>query len=90
MAAPLIIEILHFLILDGLKSFRNRNPRNPFLGFVNINHLRNKTVELKWILREKQNFSSFPNAQFKIDGYHAVHFEEAHFLENSEIAYGKL
>ena len=67
--------------LDEIKSLRNRNPRNPFLGYLNINHLRNKTVDLRFILREvgleyisiseTKLDASFPNAQFKIDGYHS-------------------
>ena len=66
--------------LDGLESLRNRNPRNPFQGYLNINHLRNKIVDLRFILREiGQEYisisetkldASFPNAQFKVDSYH--------------------
>ena len=67
--------------LDGLKSLRNRNPRNAFLGCLNIDHLRNKIVELRCILREigveynsiseTKLDTSFANAQLKIDGYHS-------------------
>ena len=72
--------------LDGLKSLRNRNPRNPFLGYLNINHLRNKIVDLRLILREigleyisiseTKLDASFPNAQFKVDGYHFPPFRK--------------
>ena len=66
--------------LDGLKCLRKRNLRNPFLGYLNINHLKNKTVDLRFILREigleyisineTELDASFSNAQFKVDGYH--------------------
>ena len=66
--------------LDGLKGHKNMNLRNPFLAYLNINHLRNKIIDLRCILKEisieyiamseTKLDGSFPDSQFKIDGYH--------------------
>ena len=67
--------------LDGLKGHKNKNLRNPFLAYLNINHLRNKIIDLRCILKEisieyiaiseTKLDGSFPDSQFKIDGYHS-------------------
>ena len=72
--------------LDGLKDLKIKNLRNPFLGYLNINHLRNKIVDLRCILKEiglecisiseTKLDSSFPDSQFKIDGYHFPPFRK--------------
>ena len=66
--------------LDGLKGLKNKNLRNSFLAYLNINHLRNKIIDLRCILKEvsieyiaiseTKLDGSFPDSQFKIDGYH--------------------
>ena len=72
--------------LDGLKDLKIKNFRNPFLGYLNINHLRNKIVDPRCILKEiglecisiseTKLDSSFPDSQFKIDGYHFPPFRK--------------
>ena len=72
--------------LDGLKDLKNKNLRNPFLAFLNINQLRNKIVDLRSILKEvglqyipiseTKLDASFLNSKFKIEGYHSTHSEE--------------
>ena len=73
-------EVVSSETLDGLKNLKNNNSRNPFLSYFNINHIRNKIVDLRCILEEigleyiseseRKLDQSFPNSQFKIDGYH--------------------
>ena len=72
--------------LDGLKDLKIKNLRNPFLGYLNINHVRNKIADLRCILKEigsecisiseTKLDSSFPDSQFKIDGYHFPPFRK--------------
>ena len=62
--------------LDGLKGHKNKNLRNPFLAYLNINHLRNKIIDLRCILKEisieyiaiseTKLDGSLPDSQFKI------------------------
>ena len=66
--------------LDGLKKLKIENLINPFLGYLNINHLRNKIIDHRCILNEigleyisiseTKLDESFPDSQFKIDGFH--------------------
>ena len=72
--------------LDGLKDLKIKNLKNPFRGYLNINHLRNKIVDLRCVLKEiglecisiseTKLDSSFPDSQFKIDGYHFPPFRK--------------
>ena len=71
----------HSNILDiqSSKSLRNKNINNPFIGYLNINSLRNKIDDLKSIIHdikpevitisETKIDHAFPHAQFLIDGY---------------------
>ena len=66
--------------LDELKDLKNKNLKNHFLAYLNINHLCNKIVDLRSMLKvvdlqyisisETKLDASFPNSQFKIEGYH--------------------
>ena len=57
-----------------------KNHKNQKIGYININHLRNKIVDLRSIIHdidftflavaETKINESFPNAQFQIDGYY--------------------
>ena len=79
-------EVVSNETLDGLKNLKNNNFRNPFLSYLNINHIRNKIVDLRCILEEigleyisvseTKLDQSFPNSQFKIYGYHFPPFRE--------------
>ena len=68
--------------LDGLKTLRSKHLRNSFLSHLNINHLCNKIIDLRHILRQiVQEYISiseldeqFPDTQFKIEGYHHSSF----------------
>ena len=72
--------------LDGLKNLKIKNLRNPFLGYLDINHLRNKIIDLRCILNEigleyisiseTKLYESFPDSQFKIDGFHLHPFRK--------------
>ena len=65
--------------LSALKQIKTENLKNPFICPLNINHLRNKIVDLRHILfetgleivaiSETKLYSEFPNSQFKIEGY---------------------
>ena len=86
-----VIHLVH-LVYFGLfrfrwpQSLRNRNMRNPFPVHLSINHFRNKIVNLRLILREiglqyisireTKLDASFPNAQFKFEGYHFPSFQK--------------
>ena len=66
------------LDLEGLNNLKSKNKDNPFIGYLNINSLRFKIIELKEIIL-KNNFKiltvsetklddDFPDNMFKIDG----------------------
>lgn len=65
--------------LDSICKLRVANPDNPLLGYLNINSLRNKIVDVReimskfspdyFVLAETKLDESFPTAQFNIDGY---------------------
>ena len=67
--------------LEMLKNDRLKFLNNPLIACLNINSLRNKVIELGVILKdlplkylvisETKLDDSFPNAQFKINGYEA-------------------
>ena len=65
--------------LEMLENDRLKFLNNPLIACLNINSLRNKVIELGVILKElpldylviseTKLDDSFPNAQFKINGY---------------------
>ena len=65
--------------LSELKSLQGDNPKNPFLCYLNINSLRYKITDLKYILKqtgikivavsETKLSEEFPDSQFFIDEY---------------------
>ena len=65
--------------LSALKQLETDNLKNPFIFHLNINHLRNKIIDLKHVLSEAgleivavsetKLCSEFPNSQYKIEGY---------------------
>ena len=65
--------------LQVLHHERLKHNKNPMIGYLNINSLRNKLTDLKVILKylsldyfvlsETKLDESFPNAQFTLDGY---------------------
>ena len=68
------------LDLGGLTGLRNKYINNPLIGYLNINSLRNKIGALREIISKNGSLeilcidetkldSSYPDAQFKIDGY---------------------
>ena len=80
---------MHDSNLSGASSFATnlqvlhheklKHSKNPMIGYLNINSLRNKLTDLKVILKylsfdyfissETKLDESFPNAQFTLDGY---------------------
>ena len=67
------------LDLEGLQILRNQYRSNPLIGYLNINFLQHKIDSLRQILKkpsleiicvdETKLDESFPDHQFKIDGY---------------------
>ena len=65
--------------LQVLHHERLKHNKNPMIGYLNINSLRNTLTDLKVILKylsldylilsETKLDESFPNAQFTLDGY---------------------
>ena len=62
-----------------MQSLSRKNNKNPIIGYLNINHLRNKVIDLRPIIQdvdfhflaiaETKFDDSYPSAQFQIDGY---------------------
>ena len=67
------------LDLEGLQKLRNQHHSNSLIGYLNINFLQRKIDSLREILKkssleiicidETKLDASFPDHQFKIDGY---------------------
>ena len=67
------------LDIDNLIHLRVNNPFNPIVGYLNINSLRNKIDNLREVcktvqidilcINETKLDDSFPDSQFKINGY---------------------
>ena len=65
--------------LQQLQEDRLKHRKNPLIGYLNINSLRNKITDLRvimktlsldyLILRETKIDESFPTSQFNIEGY---------------------
>ena len=66
--------------LDNMHELKVKFRNNPLVSYLNINHLRNKIVDLRPIVQdleptvlaiaETKLNHTFPNAQFQIDGYY--------------------
>ena len=71
-------------IIEGLQKLRNQYYSNPLVGYLNINFLQHKIDSLREILKkssleiicvdETKLDESFPDHQFKIDGYQFISF----------------
>ena len=67
------------LDLEGLQILRNQYRSNPLIGYLNVNFLQHKIDSLRQILKKPsleiicvdkiKLDESFPDHQFKIDGY---------------------
>ena len=65
--------------LQILRKLRFKYPRNPLIGYLNINSLRNKIIDVRgmigrlqldyFVISETKLGSSFPSAQFHIGDY---------------------
>ena len=65
--------------LKDLNDLRNAYTHNPMIGYLNINFLRDKIINLRKITQkspidilwacETKIFKSFPDLEFKTDGY---------------------
>ena len=65
--------------LQSLKSAQSDNTENPMIGYLNINNLQNKIIDLReflkhisldyFVLSETKLDNSFPCAQFQISDY---------------------
>ena len=71
-------ENLESIDLGKLKEPKGKNLKNPFLCYLNINNLRNKIVDLRYVLAqtgiellavsETKLSENFPDAQFYVEG----------------------
>ena len=61
-----------------VQAHRYKNPKNVIIGHLNVNSLRNKYVAVEELIKNKIDVcliletnvdESFPNPQFKINGY---------------------
>ena len=83
--------------LDGLKDLKNKNLRNLFLAYLNINHLHDKIVDLKSILKdvdlnyisisETQLDASFQTLNSKSRGITSLHSEETETVMVGDLRY---
>ena len=72
-------ENLESIDLGKLKELKGKNLKNQFLCYLNINSLRNKIVDLRYVLAqthiqllavsETKLSENFPDAQFYLEGY---------------------
>ena len=72
-------ENFESIYLGKLKELKGKNLKNPFLYYLNINSLRNKIVDLRYVLAqtgiellavsETKLSENFPDAQFYVEGY---------------------
>ena len=60
------------------KSIKAEHPKNLYFGHLNVNPIRNKFISIQelikrafdiFLISETKIDDSFPNAQFKIEGY---------------------
>ena len=68
------------LNLDEFETLKSKFRNNPIISYLNINHLRNKIVDLRPIMRdleptvlaiaETKLNDSYPSSQFRVDGYY--------------------
>ena len=65
-------------VFTSTKSIKAKHPKNLFLGHFNVNYIRSKCVSIEQLIKrtfdiflisETKIDDSFPNAQFKIEGY---------------------
>ena len=73
------VPCFNVIDLDELEGICKKNINNPKFGYLNINHIRNKVVDLRCILKdieftylaiaETKIDDSFPSTQFQINGY---------------------
>ena len=67
-----------FSDLEAFRKCKLKYPKNPVIGHLNINSLRNEIVDLRetmsgisldyFVVNETKLDSSFPSAQFNING----------------------
>lgn len=66
--------------MDDFEQLTNKFRNNPIISYLNINHLRNKIVDLRPIMKdleptvlaiaETKLNDSYPSSQFRVDGYY--------------------
>ena len=68
----------NFVTFQSVQAHRCKNPKNAIIGHLNVNSLRNKFVAIDELIKNKIDIclisetkvdESFPNQQFKINGY---------------------
>ena len=68
----------NFVTFQSVEAPRCKNPKSPIIGHLNVNSLRYKFVAIDELIKNKIDIclisetkvdESFPNKQFKINGY---------------------
>ena len=68
----------NFVTFPSVQAHTYKNPKNVIIGHLNVNSLRNKFVAVEEVIKNKIDVclisetkvdESFPNQQFKINGY---------------------
>ena len=68
----------NFITFQSVQAHRYKNPKNAVVGHLNVNSLRNKFAAIDELIKNKIDIfliletkvgESFPNQQFKINGY---------------------
>ena len=80
-------EINSLSDLTSIKLQRKENYKNPIIGHLNINSIRNKFEMIAEIIKDFDIFlrseskldSTFPNAQFKITGLNIFRYDRNRF-----------
>ena len=65
--------------IENIFQLRKNNPSNPLIGYLNINSLRNKIIDIReiftkflpdyFVFAETKLDESFPNSQFLIENF---------------------
>jgi len=74
-----IKDVKDVIDLEEFERLCHKNINNPKIGYLNINHIRNKIIDLECMIKdtdfaylaiaETKIDDSFPNTQFNINGY---------------------
>ena len=68
--------------IENIFQLRKNNPSNPLIGYLNINNLRNKIIDIReiftkifpdyFVFAETKLGETFPNSQFLIENFEII------------------